>query len=126
MGCKVNQYENNQICQLLTDRDQYVADAAAADLVVVNTCCVTHIASAKSRQIIRKAEIKPSGDGRRRGVPAGGPSDEWKNMSNVPLSPQADLPDTAWPCCVDPAESATPSNKPCYETKIKDKTASGE
>jgi threonylcarbamoyladenosine tRNA methylthiotransferase MtaB len=131
LGCKVNQYESNQICQLLTDRGlQYVADAAAADLVVVNTCCVTHIASAKSRQIIRKAgKSNPRATVVVAGCLPAGPSDEWKNIAgNVHfVTRKADLPDMLHGLvAADPAESATPSNKPCYETKIKDKTASGE
>lgn len=55
LGCKVNQYESRQIDQFL--RGQGLTDAARqtpADLVVVNTCCVTRSASAKSRQAIRK------------------------------------------------------------------------
>lgn len=54
-GCKVNQYESQQLLQLLnslalsqTDLDQ------APDLIIVHTCCVTHTASSKSRQGIKK------------------------------------------------------------------------
>jgi len=56
LGCKVNQYEGRQIRQLLESSGLTAAPLSAApDLVVVNTCCVTHIASAKSRHYISKA-----------------------------------------------------------------------
>ncbi len=57
LGCKVNQYEGQQIRQLLEDHGLEVARSPdKADLIVVNTCCVTHTASAKSRQYVRKAQ----------------------------------------------------------------------
>ena len=57
LGCKVNQYESQQIRELLEQLglDQ-VETSKKPDLVVINTCCVTHTASAKSRQYIRKAQ----------------------------------------------------------------------
>ncbi|MHC4103433.1 MAG: tRNA (N(6)-L-threonylcarbamoyladenosine(37)-C(2))-methylthiotransferase MtaB [Planctomycetota bacterium] len=57
LGCKVNQYEGQQIRQLLEQLglDQ-VETAERPELVVINTCCVTQSASAKSRQYIRKAQ----------------------------------------------------------------------
>jgi threonylcarbamoyladenosine tRNA methylthiotransferase MtaB len=55
LGCKVNQYESRQIQQWLTDAGLTAANGTGlADLVVVNTCCVTAAASSKSRQAIRK------------------------------------------------------------------------
>ncbi len=57
LGCKVNQYESQQIRQVLEQFGLSRATAAhPADVIIVNTCCVTHIASAKSRQNIRKAQ----------------------------------------------------------------------
>ena len=57
LGCKVNQYESQQIRQLLDGLGfSQVEPHAKSDLVVVNTCCVTHIASAKSRQYIHRAQ----------------------------------------------------------------------
>jgi len=57
LGCKVNQYEGQQIRQLLEQLGLSVAEPTdTADLVVVNTCCVTHTASAKSRQYVHKAQ----------------------------------------------------------------------
>jgi len=70
LGCKVNQYESQQIRELLEQLglDQVEPlrikhritsqrrETKKPDLVVINTCCVTHTASAKSRQYIRKAQ----------------------------------------------------------------------
>ncbi|MHC4559701.1 MAG: hypothetical protein ACYS80_20610, partial [Planctomycetota bacterium] len=57
LGCKVNQYESQQIRELL---EQFglnkVEPSKKPDLFVINTCCVTHTASAKSRQYIRKTQ----------------------------------------------------------------------
>ena len=57
LGCKVNQYESQQIRLLLEQLGLSQAETAdKPDLTVINTCCVTHTASAKSRQRIRKAQ----------------------------------------------------------------------
>jgi len=57
LGCKVNQYEGQQIRELLERLGlRQVERTRQSDLVVVNTCCVTHTASAKSRQYIRKSQ----------------------------------------------------------------------
>ncbi len=58
LGCKVNQYESQQIVELLGSLGLRPVErnGQAAELVVVNTCCVTHTASAKSRQCIRRAQ----------------------------------------------------------------------
>ena len=57
LGCKVNQYESQQIRELLEQLGlNRREDADKADLVVINTCCVTHTASAKSRKYIRRAQ----------------------------------------------------------------------
>jgi len=56
VGCKVNQYETQAVADLLTGLG--VARAKAPDpvgLVVVNTCCVTSRAAARSRQAVRRA-----------------------------------------------------------------------
>ncbi len=56
LGCKVNQYESQQIREFLENLGlRMVETPEHSDLVVVNTCCVTRTASAKSRQYIRKA-----------------------------------------------------------------------
>ena len=55
LGCKVNQYESQQIRELLENFGLHETTVSEnTDLLIVNTCCVTHIASAKSRQTIRK------------------------------------------------------------------------
>ncbi len=55
LGCKVNQYEGQQIRELLEGHGLHQAEwPQESDLVVVHTCCVTQTASAKSRQCIRK------------------------------------------------------------------------
>jgi len=57
LGCKVNQYESQQIRQLLEDQGlKQICLQQKPDLVVVNTCCVTKTASAKSRQFVHKAQ----------------------------------------------------------------------
>jgi threonylcarbamoyladenosine tRNA methylthiotransferase MtaB len=57
LGCKVNQYESQQIRELLERLGlSQVETTDNPELVVINTCCVTHTASAKSRQYIRKAQ----------------------------------------------------------------------
>jgi len=55
LGCKVNQYESQQIRELLEIFGLHkVEPPKTPDLVVINSCCVTHTASAKSRQCIHK------------------------------------------------------------------------
>jgi threonylcarbamoyladenosine tRNA methylthiotransferase MtaB len=57
LGCKVNQYESQQIIRFLTDCNLlYVQNFSQAEIIIIHTCCVTHIASAKSRQLVRKAQ----------------------------------------------------------------------
>jgi threonylcarbamoyladenosine tRNA methylthiotransferase MtaB len=58
IGCKVNQYESQQIRELLErlGLNEVETPESKPDLVVINTCCVTLTASAKSRQRIRKAQ----------------------------------------------------------------------
>ena len=57
LGCKVNQYESQQIREFLYQRGLCQVDSSQIpDLVIVNTCGVTSTASAKSRQFIRKTQ----------------------------------------------------------------------
>ena len=57
LGCKVNQYESQQIRELLEKLGLRVAESPSKpNVIIVNTCCVTHTASAKSRQYIRQAQ----------------------------------------------------------------------
>ena len=62
LGCKVNQYETQQLRELMESCGLRPApDGQQADLAVVNTCSVTCSAAAKSRQAIRRtARHRPS------------------------------------------------------------------
>lgn len=61
LGCKVNQYESEQIAKGLVDAGFIYLDATLelerdrADLCIINTCTVTHKASMQSRQAARQA-----------------------------------------------------------------------
>ncbi|MGA2678049.1 MAG: radical SAM protein [Sedimentisphaerales bacterium] len=63
LGCKVNQYESQQIAQFLEELGlSAVVSGEKPDLAVINTCCVTGTASAKSRQYIQRAlKANPAG-----------------------------------------------------------------
>ena len=55
VGCKLNQSEVESWARHLAAFGcEVVADPAAADLCVVNTCTVTHVAARKSRQLVRR------------------------------------------------------------------------
>lgn len=57
LGCKVNQYESQQIREHLQQLGlSQLPLSQGPDLVVINTCSVTATASAKSRQVIRKTQ----------------------------------------------------------------------
>jgi threonylcarbamoyladenosine tRNA methylthiotransferase MtaB len=56
LGCKVNQYESQQIRQaLLTSGYTEASGNEHADLTVVNTCTVTHRSDSDARKLLRKA-----------------------------------------------------------------------
>lgn len=56
LGCKVNQSEAEKIQQSLCQAGfSCTSDMQNLDLIIINTCAVTHIAEKKSRQLIRKA-----------------------------------------------------------------------
>ncbi len=62
LGCKVNQADSEAIAAELIARGLRPApDSAGADVVVVNTCTVTHLGDRSSRQLLSQA---------RRGAPA--------------------------------------------------------
>lgn len=57
LGCKVNQYDSQALSELLQACGLSGQEDASrpADLVVINTCCVTQAALAKSRLAVRRA-----------------------------------------------------------------------
>ena len=56
IGCKVNQYETQSVAGQLSRRGfQRAGEGERADLVVINTCCVTARAAAKCRQAVARA-----------------------------------------------------------------------
>ncbi|MCR6544940.1 tRNA (N(6)-L-threonylcarbamoyladenosine(37)-C(2))-methylthiotransferase MtaB [Dehalobacterium formicoaceticum] len=56
LGCKVNQNETDAIVSSLIQAGfQEVPFEEKADLYVINTCTVTHLADRKSRQMVRRA-----------------------------------------------------------------------
>lgn len=63
IGCRLNQAEIEQMArQFRSEGHRIVAEAAGADLVVVNTCAVTTEAAADSRQKIRQAARAGAGE----------------------------------------------------------------
>lgn len=59
LGCKVNQYESEAMEEAFLDRGyRAVGRDEGADVFVINTCTVTHVADAKCRQAIRRAKRK--------------------------------------------------------------------
>src|SRR5258706_1507450 len=55
LGCKVNQYESDQIATLLRARGLRQVAGGGGDLRIINTCSVTVQAAGKSRQLTRRA-----------------------------------------------------------------------
>lgn len=55
LGCKVNQYESEMIKERFSQAGyEIVSEEERADVYIINTCTVTHLADRKSRQYIRK------------------------------------------------------------------------
>jgi threonylcarbamoyladenosine tRNA methylthiotransferase MtaB len=59
LGCKVNQYESEQMASLLRYHGWIESDSASAELRIINTCSVTVDAASKSRQAVRRAVRLP-------------------------------------------------------------------
>lgn len=56
LGCKVNSYETDAICDLFVKRGADIVDIKDRfDACIINTCSVTNQATAKSRKMIRSA-----------------------------------------------------------------------
>ena len=56
LGCKVNSYECSATATTL-ENNGYFFDKENPDVVIINTCSVTHVADQKSRQHIRKFRL---------------------------------------------------------------------
>ena len=57
LGCKVNQYETEAMCELFKASGYQVTDFEDfADVYVINSCTVTALSDRKSRQLIRRAK----------------------------------------------------------------------
>ena len=57
LGCKLNYSETSTISRQFESKGYKKVDFTdSPDIYIINTCCVTHTASAKSRQYIRKAQ----------------------------------------------------------------------
>ena len=55
LGCKVNAYESSAMKEILLENGYCEAkDDEISDVAIINTCSVTHVSDAKSRQMIRK------------------------------------------------------------------------
>ncbi|MDR1487501.1 MAG: tRNA (N(6)-L-threonylcarbamoyladenosine(37)-C(2))-methylthiotransferase MtaB [Deltaproteobacteria bacterium] len=54
LGCKVNQFESTAMSQMLSSIGYEMVDAVDADLVIVNTCTVTHKADGEAVSIIKR------------------------------------------------------------------------
>lgn len=56
LGCRVNQEDSQaMVSELLRAGYDQVSFSEKADIYIINTCTVTHLADRKSRQVIRKA-----------------------------------------------------------------------
>jgi len=53
LGCKLNQAESETLAADLVSRDVAMTSGNTADIIVINTCSVTHAADAKSRHLVR-------------------------------------------------------------------------
>jgi threonylcarbamoyladenosine tRNA methylthiotransferase MtaB len=55
LGCKLNQSEMDDLASRLAASGQWVVSSPAeADVCILNTCAVTHVAAQKSRQALRR------------------------------------------------------------------------
>jgi threonylcarbamoyladenosine tRNA methylthiotransferase MtaB len=53
LGCKLNQAETELLARQFAEADYHIANGDGADIYVLNTCTVTHIADRKSRHLLR-------------------------------------------------------------------------
>src|SRR4030042_804040 len=53
LGCKLNQAESELLALRFADEGYQIVSGDGADIYVLNTCTVTHIADRKSRHLVR-------------------------------------------------------------------------
>jgi threonylcarbamoyladenosine tRNA methylthiotransferase MtaB len=125
LGCKVNKYESRQIQPYLESFGLSDAQpASTADLIVVNSCCVTAATSAKSRlalgHLIRR---HPDASVILTGCPAVANNEELKIISGKTLDIVPDknkLPHTLSRLLASaPAQNGQVASKPLNSDKIK-------
>lgn len=57
LGCKVNQYETNAMCEEFLKHNYNVVEKdEKADIYIINTCTVTNMSDRKSRQMLRRVK----------------------------------------------------------------------
>ena len=62
LGCKVNTYESNVICEKFEEEGfKRVEFGEPSDIVIINTCAVTEESARKSRQFARRAKRENPG-----------------------------------------------------------------
>lgn len=63
LGCRLNQGESDRLARDFRARGyEWRDEGQAADVLVINTCTVTHVADRKSRQLMRRARrLNPDG-----------------------------------------------------------------
>ena len=56
VGCKLNQAETQHLAQQFVQAGYKVVSASdGADVYILNTCTVTHVADSKCRRLLRRA-----------------------------------------------------------------------
>ena len=58
LGCKVNTYESNIMSETLKRKGYKETSEEEADIVIINTCCVTDVALKKSLKMVRRYKDK--------------------------------------------------------------------
>jgi threonylcarbamoyladenosine tRNA methylthiotransferase MtaB len=61
VGCKLNQAESESLAREFAEDGHNLVLGDKADILVINTCSVTHVADRKSRQLIRSARRQNPG-----------------------------------------------------------------
>ncbi len=58
LGCKVNTYESNMMSEILKRKGYQETNPDEAEIIIINTCCVTDVALHKSLKMIRRYKNK--------------------------------------------------------------------